>query len=476
MATIETINPATGEPLERFETASQSQIDAVLDRARETFERWRLTTFSERSALMRRAAERLRAERDTLAALMVREMGKPIVQAEAEIEKCAVGCEHYADHAQAYLQDEPTASNATESYVAYRPLGVVLAVMPWNFPFWQVFRFAAPALMAGNVGVLKHSSNTTRCAIETERIFRDAGFPEGAFSTLVVPGSEASKLIEDRRIAAVTLTGSSEAGVSVAGTAGKQLKKSVLELGGSDAFIVLADADIDEAAKVAAKARFQNTGQSCIAAKRFIVLDEVYDAFLERFVRATEAMRVGDPMQRETEIGPLARADLRKDLQRQIDGSVAMGARLVTGGKSIAGKGAFFEPTIVADVTADMPMFREETFGPAAAVIRARNENDAIALANDSDFGLGGNLWTRDIERGKRIAERLESGGVFINGMTASDPRLPFGGVKTSGYGRELSYFGIREFMNVQTVWIGPVRTESSAQSPARATAGTVVE
>jgi len=324
--------------------------------------------------------------------------------------------------------------------------------------------------------VLKHSSNTTRCALEIERLFHDAGFPVGAFSTIIVPGGEVGKIIGDKRIAAVTLTGSSDAGKSVASTAGQHLKKSVLELGGSDAFIVLADADIDAAAKMAAKARFQNAGQSCIAAKRFIVVDAVYDAFIDGFVQATNAMNVGDPMAMETEIGPMSRADLRGDLKRQIDETIAMGGRLVAGGKPMPGDNAFYEPTIVADVTPEMPMFREETFGPAAAVVRAKDEDEAIALANDSDFGLGGNLWTRDIERAKRIAGRLESGGVFINGMTASDPRLPFGGTKTSGYGRELSYFGIHEFMNIQTVWIGPAKTADAPKPREREAVGSAVE
>ena len=388
--------------------------------------------------------------------LAVREMGKPIAEAEAEVEKCATCCDFYAEKAEGFLREETVETNATLSYVAFRPLGTVLAVMPWNFPFWQVMRFAAPALMAGNAAILKHAANVTGCAVAIEGVFREAGYPPGVFTTVIVPGREIPKLIDDRRIAAVTLTGSDEAGVSVASAAGRNLKKSVLELGGSDAFIVLGDADLDLAADWAVRSRFQNAGQSCIAAKRFIVEAPVYDGFVERCVAKARALTIGDPTDRNTKLGPLARSDLRESLVGQIQGSLARGARIATGGKTPDRKGYYLEPTIVADVVAGMPMFEGETFGPAAAVVKARDVDDAIALANDSDFGLGGNLWTRDLERAKRLAGDMETGGVFINGMTASDPRLPFGGVKRSGYGRELSYFGIREFTNVQTVWIGP--------------------
>lgn len=465
--TIDTINPATGERLESFEPFSSAQIDAHLARAAGTYARWRTTSFEERAALMRRAASTLRAQATRLARQITLEMGKTIAEAEAEIEKCAWNCEYYAEHAAQFLADEPSPSTASESYVAYRPLGVVLAVMPWNFPFWQVFRFAAPALMAGNVAVLKHASNVTRCALEIERIFTEAGFPEGAFTTVIVPGGEVAHLIEDPRIVAVTLTGSEAAGISVASTSGKVLKKHVLELGGSDAFIVLADADLEQAAQWAVKARFQNAGQSCIAAKRFIVEGPVYDAFVAAFVAEAKKLKVGDPFDRATTVGPLARGDLREDLARQIDASVKAGAYVALGGKSMPGAGFFFEPTILVDVADGMPVFMEETFGPAAAVIRALDVDDAVALANDSKYGLGGNLWTRDVARAKGLAARLESGGVFINGMTASDPRLPFGGVKHSGYGRELSVFGIREFTNIQTVWIGPPKaahTQTNAE------------
>ncbi len=464
--TIETINPATEEHLESFDPFSAAKIDATLDRASRAFSSWRTTAFAHRAELMRKAANILRNEAGDFARQITLEMGKTIGEAAAEIEKCAWNCEFYAEHAQKFLSDERSESTATESYVAFRPLGTVLAVMPWNFPFWQVFRFAAPALMAGNTAVLKHASNVTRCALEIEGVFNEAGFPEGAFATVIVPGNEVRSIIEDRRIAAVTLTGSEAAGISVAETSGKVLKKNVLELGGSDAFIVLADADIPLAAQWAVKSRFQNAGQSCIAAKRFIVEAPVYDAFLAAFVTETKKLRVGDPFDSATTMGPLARGDLREDLAAQIDTSVKGGARVALGGHALAGKGYFFEPTIL-EVKDNVVAFSEETFGPAAAVIRAIDVDDAVALANKSKYGLGGNLWTRNVARAKEIAARLESGGVFINGMTGSDPRLPFGGIKHSGYGRELSHFGIREFTNIQTVWIGPPKTAAAQKAAA---------
>jgi acyl-CoA reductase-like NAD-dependent aldehyde dehydrogenase len=454
--TIQSINPANEEIIATFEPYSAAQVDEALGQARNAFKSWRETSFAERSSLFHRIATYLRDHKTELARIATLEMGKPIAEAEAEVEKCAWNCDFYADNAEKFLSDEHIATNATDSYVEFQPLGVVLALMPWNFPYWQVFRFAAPSLMAGNTAVLKHASNVSLCALEIEKIFRACGAPEGIFRTVLVPGAETAKLIEDPRIAAVTLTGSDAAGASVAATSGRVLKKNVLELGGSDAFIVLEDADLDGAAQMAARARFQNTGQSCIAAKRFIVVESVADAFEQKFADAAAKLVIGNPLEQETQIGPMARGDLRDALVKQVQDSVKMGARVRLGGKPVEGKGYFYEPTIVTGVTPEMPMFREETFGPAAAVIRARDAEHAIELANDSQFGLGGNLWTGNIERGRTLARHIESGGVFINGMTASDPRLPFGGIKRSGYGRELAAFGIREFVNIQTVWIGP--------------------
>ncbi len=453
---IQTINPTSGEVLETFEPFSQQQINQALDQAHQAFLRWRTMTFAERAKHLHSVASHLRDHKTALARIAVLEMGKSITEAEAEVEKCAWNCDFYADHAEQFLADEKVATNATESYVAFRPLGVILAVMPWNFPYWQVFRFAAPALMAGNTAVLKHASNVSRVALEIERIFQEAGLPQGVLRTVLVPGSEAPRLIEDPRIAAVTLTGSEVAGVEVAATSGHVLKKTVLELGGSDAFIVLDDADLDEAAQVAVTARFQNNGQSCIAAKRFIVVDSVAEAFEQKFVASTARLKVGDPLEYDTRIGPLARKDLRETLDQQVQQSIQQGARVLIGGKAREGKGYFYEPTILTNVTPEMSVFKDETFGPVAAVIRARDVEHAIELANDSKFGLGSNLWTRNIDQARKLAARIEAGGVFINGMTTSDPRLPFGGVKRSGYGRELSSFGIQEFVNVQTVWIGP--------------------
>lgn len=453
---IQTINPTTEEALETFELYSPEQIHQALDQAHQTFLHWRTSTFAERAKHLHNVASQLREQKAKLARIAVLEMGKSISEAEGEVEKCAWNCDFFADNAERFLVEETITSNATESYVAFRPLGVILAIMPWNFPYWQVFRFAAPALMAGNTAVLKHASNVSRVALEIERIFQEAGLPQGVFRTVLVPGSETQKLIFDARIAAITLTGSEAAGVQVAAASGYALKKTVLELGGSDAFIVLEDADLDAAAQVAVTARFQNNGQSCIAAKRFIVVESVAEAFEHKFVEATSKLRVGNPLERETQIGPLARGDLRDALDKQVQASLKMGARLLLGGKPLAGRGYFYAPTIVTDVTPEMPMFHEETFGPAAAIIHAHDTEHAIELANDSPFGLGGNLWTCDIDQARQLAARIASGALFINGMTTSDPRLPFGGIKRSGYGRELGSFGIREFVNIQTVWIGP--------------------
>jgi acyl-CoA reductase-like NAD-dependent aldehyde dehydrogenase len=454
MESIETRNPANGEPIARYAVHSAAECDARLATARRAASVWGASSVDERAKGLRSVAAVLRRENPRLAALITTEMGKPIVESEAEVEKCAWTCEYYADNGSRMLAEELATTNATRSYVAFRPLGVILAIMPWNFPLFQVMRFAAPALIAGNVAVLKHAANVTGSGLEIEKIFDAAGFAEGVFTTLVVRGGAMESVIADPRVAAVTFTGSEAAGSAVAAAAGRALKKTVLELGGSDAFIVLADADVEAAATIAVRARFQNTGQSCIAAKRFIVEGPVYYEFITAYADRARALVTGSPLDRNTNVGPLAREDLRVDIERQVTASAAMGARIVLGGSRMEGPGYFYNPTIVADVEPGMPISDEETFGPAAAVIRARDAEHAIALANASTFGLGGNLWTRDIARAEAIASRLESGAVFINGMTASDPRLPFGGVKRSGYGRELSYFGLREFVNAQTVWI----------------------
>ena len=451
---IESINPVSGEVLERFEETSTQELDSVLASAHAVFLDWRTVPFAARALRMRDAARVLRARRTEYARTMTLEMGKPIVQAEAEVDKCAWVCEYYADHADAFLAEQPRDTDASRSYVRLDPLGPVLAVMPWNFPFWQVFRFAAPALMAGNAGILKHASNVPRSALAIEEVFREAGFPRGLFSTVLVGSSAVAGLIADPRIVAVTLTGSELAGSKVAEQAGRALKKTVLELGGSDPFIVLADADIGAAARTAADARLINSGQSCIAAKRFIVVEPVADQFLDRFLDELRSRRMGDPLVRGTQVGPQARLDLRDSLHEQVAESVKRGAKLLLGGEVPACKGAFYPPTLLAAVDKGMPAFDEETFGPVAAVIRAKDAADAVRLANDSAFGLGASLWTQDRARAERMAAQIEAGSVFVNGVVKSDPHLPFGGIKRSGYGRELSEYGIREFVNIKSVWI----------------------
>jgi succinate-semialdehyde dehydrogenase / glutarate-semialdehyde dehydrogenase len=451
---IQSINPATGEALETFTETSAGDIERILATAHHTFLDWRDAPFATRAQQMHKAAGLLRGRKADYARTMALEMGKPIVQGEAEVDKCALTCEYYAEHAEAMLAEQPRQTDAGRSYVRFDPLGPVLAVMPWNFPFWQVFRFAAPALMAGNAAVLKHASNVPRCALQIEEVFRDAGFPRGLFATVLVGSAAVGGLIADPRIVAVTLTGSEHAGRQIAERAGRELKKTVLELGGSDPFIVLADADVAAAARTAADARLVNSGQSCIAAKRFIVVEPVAEAFIARFADELRARRLGDPLARDTQVGPQARVDLRDDLHRQVVESVKRGARLVLGGEVPAGRGAFYPATLLSAVDKGMPAFDEETFGPVAAVIRAKDERDAIRLANDSEFGLGAALWTRDRARAERLAARIEAGAVFVNGLVKSDPRLPFGGIKRSGYGRELSEYGIREFVNIKSVWI----------------------
>jgi len=456
---IASINPATGETLRTFEPLSERQLDKRVHLAFETFHSYRGTAFAERVPLMVRAAEILEREKQDFARLMTVEMGKPINAAVQEAEKCAWVCRYYAENAERHLADEIVETNATKSYVHFQPLGVVLAVMPWNFPFWQVFRFAAPALMAGNVGLLKHSSNVPQCALAIEDVFRRAGFPEGAFQTLLIGSDLVQKVLDDARVAAATLTGSEPAGRSVAGTAGKQIKKTVLELGGSDPFIVMPSADLEAAIATAVKARTINNGQSCIAAKRFIVHAHVYEEFEKRFVEAMEELRVGDPLDESIDIGPLATEQILSDLEEQVQVSVAAGAKILTGGRKFRpdddlARGHFYEPTVLVDIPKDSPAYRDEIFGPVASLFRVSSIDEAINLANATPFGLGSAAWTNDESEIRRCVDELEAGSVFINGMVASDPRLPFGGVKHSGYGRELSYFGIREFVNIKTVWI----------------------
>jgi succinate-semialdehyde dehydrogenase / glutarate-semialdehyde dehydrogenase len=451
---IQSINPATGDVLESFAEASDHEIERILDGAHGAFREWRRLSYATRAGHMEKAAHVLRARQADYARMMALEMGKPITQGEAEVEKCALACEYYAAHAARLLAEQPRETDASRSYVRFDPLGPVLAVMPWNFPFWQVFRFAAPALMAGNVGVLKHASNVPRCARAIEDVFREAGFPRGVFTTALVGSAAVPRLVADARIVAATLTGSEHAGRTIAQQAGRELKKTVLELGGSDPFVVLADADVAAAARTAADARLVNSGQSCIAAKRFIVVEPLADDFVRRFVEELQARRVGDPLARETQVGPLARVDLRAALHQQVEESLKRGARLALGGEIPSGKGAFYPPTVLVAVDKGMPAFDEETFGPVAAVVRARDEADAIRLANDSPFGLGASLWTRDRARAEQLASQIEAGLVFVNGLVKSDPRLPFGGVRRSGYGRELSEYGLREFVNIKTVWI----------------------
>jgi succinate-semialdehyde dehydrogenase / glutarate-semialdehyde dehydrogenase len=451
---IATINPVTGVTIRSFEPLREEEIDAKLRRAAETFRGYRRTAFVERAGWMRRAAEILEGEKETFGRLMTTEMGKPLKAAIEEAAKSASACRFYAENAERFLADEVVETPGTRSFVRYQPLGPVLAIMPWNFPFWQVFRFAAPALMAGNVGLLKHASNVPQCALAIEAIFRRAGFPEGAFQTLLIPADRVPHLLADPRVRAATLTGSTQAGSAVASEAGKRIKKTVLELGGSDPFIVMPSADLEETVKTAVRARTINNGQSCIAAKRFIVAEAIADEFERRFVQGMEALKVGDPMEETTDVGPLATADVRRGLEEQVRRSVAAGARVLTGGKRLERPGYYYPPTVLTDIPADAPAYREELFGPVALLFRARDLDEAIRRANDTPFGLGSSAWTRDPAERDRFIDELDAGLVFINGMVASDPRLPFGGVKESGYGRELGVHGIREFVNLKTVRI----------------------
>ena len=451
---FQVINPASGEMVKEIPAWDDAGVEAALSQVAEATPAWAGTPMTERCDLMRKAAQVLRDNKDKYARIITTEMGKLINDARAEVEKCALVCDYYADHGPEFLQDELIASDAGKSYVAYLPLGTVLAVMPWNFPFWQVFRFAAPALVAGNTGLLKHASNVPESALAIEAVFREAGFPQGVFRTLMIRASQVQKVIEDPRVHAVTLTGSEPAGRQVAAIAAANLKKSVLELGGSDAFIVLEDADLDETVKVAVTSRFLNTGQSCIAAKRFIVVDAIAEDFITRFKAGTEALQTGDPLNDMTTLAPMARTDLRDELHQQVLDSIAAGATVVTGCKPLEGAGAYYLPSILDGVQPGMRAYEEELFGPVAIVIRARDEQETIRIANDSAYGLGGSVWTGDTARGERLARQMQSGSTFINGLVKSDPRLPFGGVKNSGYGRELSHHGIHEFVNAKTIWI----------------------
>jgi succinate-semialdehyde dehydrogenase/glutarate-semialdehyde dehydrogenase len=452
---MDVVNPATGESVDSYEEATEDDVDAALSRATGAFAEWRDRPLRERERLLESAGEVLRENKREYAETMTREMGKPIGQAEAEVEKCAWVCDHYAESAGRYLQDDghPSPPGSAVKTV-YEPLGPVLAVMPWNFPFWQVFRFAAPYLTAGNVGLLKHASNVPGCATAIEEVFREAGYPEGVFQSLLIPSDLVDGMVEDDRLKAATLTGSNPAGSAVAATAGEYLKKTVLELGGSDPYVVLDDADLGAAAETGAWARTQNGGQSCIAAKRFVVVDDVYDEFLSKLIDEMEALTVGDPMDEETDVGPQARRDLMEDLHEQVAASVEAGATVEIGGEPMDREGAYYPPTVLTDVPEGCPVDAEEVFGPVAAVFRVDDETAAIEKANDTSFGLGASVWTEDRERGERVAREIDAGAVYVNQLVKSDPRVPFGGVKESGYGRELSEIGIKEFVNRKTVWV----------------------
>jgi succinate-semialdehyde dehydrogenase/glutarate-semialdehyde dehydrogenase len=451
---MKAINPATNELINEYKEHTDAEIRKIIEAGHNAYLSWRDVSFAERKKLMRKAAEVLRKNRDKYAKLITIEMGKVIRESRSEVEKCAWVCEYYADNAEKFLADEIIETDASKSMAVFQPIGVVLAVMPWNFPFWQVFRFAAPALMAGNVGVLKHASNVPGSALAIEDVFREAGFPENAFRTLLISSSKVESVIKNPLVKAVTLTGSEPAGMQVASTAGHELKKTVLELGGSDPYIVLEDADIPACVKTSVTARMINAGQSCIAAKRFIVVESRLKEFEQQQVAIMKSLKMGDTLSEETQVGAMARMDLLEDLDKQVQDSIKMGAKLLCGGKKADGPGAFYLPTVLTNVKKGMPAYEQETFGPVSAIISVKDEEEAINVANDSEFGLGGSVWTKDVGRGEQVARRIESGAVFVNGMTKSDPRLPFGGVKRSGYGRELSHYGIKEFVDIKTIWI----------------------
>jgi succinate-semialdehyde dehydrogenase / glutarate-semialdehyde dehydrogenase len=451
---IASINPATGQCLKTFEPLSDSQIEQRLQRAADAFSKYRKLPFAERARMMNRTAEILETEKESLARIMTLEMGKPLRSAVDEAVKCAWACSYYAENAERFLADQTAETTASCSYVHYQPLGPILAVMPWNYPFWQVMRFVAPALMAGNVGLLKHASNVPQCALSIEDILRRAGFPEGVFQTLLIGSQKVDGILGDRRVVAATLTGSEDAGIQVGMGAARRIKKVVLELGGSDPFIVMSSANLEEAVTTGVKARIGNNGQSCIAAKRFIIADEIADRFEQAFVKKMEALKVGDPLDESTELGPLATADGLASLDAAVQKTIAAGARVLTGGKRLDRPGNFYAPTVLADIPPDSPAYLEELFGPVASIFRVKNLDEAIQIANDSRFGLGASAWTKDGNERERLVNEIEAGMVFINRMVASDPRLPFGGVKYSGHGRELGVHGIREFTNAKTVWI----------------------
>lgn len=453
---IKSINPYTGKILKEFDPLDEVQLEAALAKSEAAFIKWREIDFSDRKKYMKAAAEELRKNLDEYALILTQEMGKVIKESQAEIEKCAWVCDYYAENAENFLKpksiDLPDGASAK---VFYQPLGSILAVMPWNFPFWQVFRFAAPTLMAGNTGLLKHASNVPQAALAIQKVFERAGFPEGVFQTLLIDSKVTNSIIADPRIKAVTLTGSEKAGSAVASSAGKHIKKSLLELGGSDPFIILADADVGKAAKTAAKARMINFGQSCIAAKRFIVEESIFEEFTELFSQEIQSMKFGEPEDSDSDYACMAREDLAFELFEQVEKSVKAGAKIILGGKKPEKGKAFFEPTILTDIPKNAPAYSEELFGPVASIFKVKNEEEAISLANDSEFGLGGSLWTQDLKRAEKLAKKIETGAVFINALTASNPHLPFGGIKKSGYGRELSQEGILEFVNIKTVYLG---------------------
>jgi succinate-semialdehyde dehydrogenase/glutarate-semialdehyde dehydrogenase len=450
-----TINPSNGEVIKEYEELTPLQIDAAIIKSQEAFKQWKSVPFGKRADMLMNAARILRQNKLEYGSLMALEMGKPLQQGISEADKCAWACEYYAENAEQQLEDIPIQTDASESFVSFKPIGPVLAIMPWNFPFWQVFRFAAPALMVGNSGLLKHSRNTMGCALKIEEIFLMAGFPEGLFQSLVIGSEPVASIIRHSLIAAVTITGSTPAGAEVASIAGSQIKKTVLELGGSDPYIVLEDADLDKTAETCVNSRLINSGQSCIAAKRFIVVEKVIDEFTDLFVKKMKLRKMDDPFVEGVHLGPQARKDLQLDLQRQVNESVKQGAEVVIGGELPAGKGFFYPPSVLIGVRKGMTAYKEEVFGPVAAIIPAKDEKEAIEIANDTNFGLGASIFTQDVQKGKRIAsDEIQSGSCFVNEFVKSDPRLPFGGVKMSGYGRELSTFGIREFVNIKTVYI----------------------